>query len=84
VRERLSGQLPAACGSTKSASRHHRLGHSDHGQCFTIVQRDRYSLDFNVAFQPVERNAGQGRAHFELAKSSRLGCCFNMGEDQAT
>ena len=59
------------------------LGHADDGEGFAIAKRDGDGFDDFVATEFVERNAGEGGAHFEAGEAGGFGGVFAGFEEQS-
>jgi len=58
------------------------LGHADDGEGFAIAKRDGDGFDDFVATEFVERNAGEGGAHFEAGEAGGFGGVFAGFEEK--
>src|SRR5256885_10140548 len=60
-----------------------RFGHADDGEGFAVGERDGDGLDDLVAAEFVERDAGEGGAHFEFGEAGGFGGVFASFEEQS-
>jgi len=58
------------------------LHHLHDGQRLAIPERDGDAFDLDVAFEAVERDAGERGAHLEMTEAFYAGGVFDGGEDQ--